>query len=336
MLRCAVGLLRASTHLMPYLQLNNTQFPLFAGETRVGRGTGADVRVFSGADEVDAVIAVITVEPNLSASVRRESDTASIAVNGIALGSQPSPLFHGDRLNIDDAALVFGEETHAGHTMQVSAVEPGTPRPGKVGSRGGRTGGRLVSLMDGREYTVGPDGLTMGREPGCDVVVTATDVSRRHARIELKPEGYTILDTSTNGILVNGGRVPGAKILARGDTIQIGPEEFRFHADVEPPPPPPPPPVILATPPESALSARDSALGTRHSALGTQTSTLEPRTANPEPRTPHLEPRTSSPETRTPSPDPRSPIPEKDVPRTLLGALLLLAVVVVYLVMRSL
>jgi pSer/pThr/pTyr-binding forkhead associated (FHA) protein len=241
-------------NLMPYLQLASAKYPLLEGETRVGKGDAADVRLPSDAD-IGTIDLVITVRSDLSASVRRESGTSSIAINGITLGSEPSPLFHGDRLVVDGVALLFADESQAGMTTRVAAIggedaPKQSPRP----ARRGKSGGRMVSLIDGREYTVRAAGLAIGRDPGCDVVISAADVSRRHARIDLKPEGYTLVDLSTNGVLVNGARIQGAHPLSRGDVLRVGPEEFRFHADdaVAPEPEPPAPPIILATPPALA------------------------------------------------------------------------------------
>ena len=39
-------------------------------------------------------------------------------------------------------------------------------------------------------------------------------------------------DTSTNGMTVNGLRVEKSQLLARGDVLKIGPEEYRFYADI--------------------------------------------------------------------------------------------------------
>lgn len=104
------------------------------------------------------------------------------------------------------------------------------------------TGGRLISLTDGREYRVGDGSITIGRDAGCDVVVAVTEVSRRHARIEPDAGGYVLIDTSTNGVLLNGERVQSRASLGRHDTIRVGSEEFRFHAE----------PVLPPTPPASA------------------------------------------------------------------------------------
>jgi pSer/pThr/pTyr-binding forkhead associated (FHA) protein len=76
--------------------------------------------------------------------------------------------------------------------------------------------------------------VTIGRDASCEIVVPSTEVSRRHANISPSPTGYVLTDLSTNGVLVNGERVPKTRILGRGDMIRIGGEEFRFHADAPP------------------------------------------------------------------------------------------------------
>lgn len=226
---------------MPYLQHHDAQYPLAQGETRVGRGAGADVRVPPGdepGDTADASLVAVMIAPDGAASLRVVQGDAGVFVNGVPVGREPAPLLHGDRVSIDGCDLRFADEQQSGVTQEVPTqgdVRVATPSAG-IGEA--RSRGRLVSLTDGREYSVPAEGLTLGRDAGCDVVVTAANVSRRHARIAQGPGGYELLDTSTNGVLVNGARVQGALALARGDTVRIGNDEFRFYADAEPPVPP--------------------------------------------------------------------------------------------------
>src|SRR5205823_10108918 len=77
------------------------------------------------------------------------------------------------------------------------------PRPGGKPAAIGTSGGRVVSLTDGREYVITGASLVFGREAGCDVVVSGKDVSRRHAEIVHTPRGYVVVDSSTNGTFVN-------------------------------------------------------------------------------------------------------------------------------------
>jgi pSer/pThr/pTyr-binding forkhead associated (FHA) protein len=89
-----------------------------------------------------------------------------------------------------------------------------------------------------------------------DVVVSGSDVSRRHAEIQPTGEGYVLIDLSVHGTYVNGERVGRQHLLARADVIRIGHDEFRFYADVAPPPTPrgrrSMPPITAAHPPTGA------------------------------------------------------------------------------------
>src|SRR5204863_479239 len=132
----------------------------------------------------------------------------------------------------------------------------GQPNAGAKPPAIGVTGGRVVSLTDGREYVIAAASLVFGREAGCDVVVSGKDVSRRHAEIVQTPKGYLLVDTSTNGTFVNEERVEGQRILARTDVIRLGEEQFRFYADAaSATAAPPPPPGPAASPPQAAPPA---------------------------------------------------------------------------------
>ncbi|MCC6928177.1 MAG: FHA domain-containing protein [Gemmatimonadaceae bacterium] len=203
----------------------------------MGRGIGADICVPPGSepgDAADAALVSIVIAPDGSASLRVVQGDAGVFVNGVPVGREPAPLLHGDRVAIDGSELRFADEGQGGVTQEIptaSDVRTATPSAG-VGEA--RSRGRLVSLTDGREYAVPPEGLTIGRDAGCDVVVAAAKVSRRHARVTQVPGGYELVDTSTNGVLVNGARVRETLALARGDTVKVGNDEFRFYADAEP------------------------------------------------------------------------------------------------------
>lgn len=215
---------------MPYLQLQDRQFPLSAGESTIGAYEGAAVRLPGSDSEARAVVTV-------SASglvIRRANPISVVLVNGVQLGAEPSPLLHGDRVEIAGHELRVGEDQKGGSTQFVSASEiaaviaaGASPKRPTMS-----TGGRLVSLVDGREYTVADAGITFGREVGHDVVIASSQISRRHASIAPGPDGYVLTDHSTNGIWVNGQRMGDTQVLGRGDVIKMGTEEFRFYADV--------------------------------------------------------------------------------------------------------
>ena len=93
---------------------------------------------------------------------------------------------------------------------------------------GGESQPRLIS-SDGRTFSVGDQPLVIGRSPDVGVVVTDTNVSRRHAEVWRTSEGVAIRDLqSTNGTYVNGHRVSAVSLSPRDD-ITVGPLHFRIE-----------------------------------------------------------------------------------------------------------
>src|SRR5260221_2759933 len=128
----------------------------------------------------------------------------------------------------------------------------------QAGKATANTGGRVVSLTDGREYAITGASLVFGRDATCDVVVSGKDVSRRHAEIVQTPKGYLVVDSSTNGTFVNEVRVEGQRLLARADVIRLGDENFRFYADAAPQAAPNPKPGPAASAPPAVPQAPSS------------------------------------------------------------------------------
>jgi pSer/pThr/pTyr-binding forkhead associated (FHA) protein len=64
--------------------------------------------------------------------------------------------------------------------------------------------------------------LVVGRDCGCDVVLSDESVSRHHARLRFRDGSWVLQDLdSTNGTLVNGVRV-GRCSLRPGDRLTLG------------------------------------------------------------------------------------------------------------------
>jgi pSer/pThr/pTyr-binding forkhead associated (FHA) protein len=245
---------------MPVLQLHDQQYPLSARPTRIGAGADADLALPS--DAALGVQAIIEPAAGNALVIRRAVPSALVRVNGVVLGAEPTPLMHGDKVEIGGLELRYADDTKAGATQFVSASElaalAGARRAG-VARATAASGGRVISLVDGKEYTVPQGGLVIGRDASCDIVVGQNEVSRRHAEIAPAEEGYLVRDTSANGVFVNGERVQGTHRLMRADVLRVGSEEFRFYADVLPavaaPAAPPVATPAVSTPSVSASSA---------------------------------------------------------------------------------
>src|SRR5437899_328855 len=234
---------------MALLELGQRQFPIPVGEVVLGSDAGCAISL-TGADVLPRH-ALLSGQADGQVVIRKAAPAAEVMINGVRLGSEPTPLLHGDKVEVGDHELTFVDERRSGSTRYVQALPQGvaqakgaTAKPGVTGN----TGGRIVSLTDGREYVIAGPSLVFGREAGCDVVVAGKDVSRRHAEIVQTPRGYLLVDSSTNGTFVNEARVEGQRVLQRADVIRIGDEQFRFYADVAPAPPAPAAPVAPAAP----------------------------------------------------------------------------------------
>jgi FHA domain len=134
----------------------------------------------------------------------------------------------------------------------------------------------------GPPIEVAKDEALVGRDPGCDVVVADGSVSRRHAKIQRRGEGFTVVDQgSANGTFIDSQRV--AEVTLRnGQELRFGAVAFKVEIEGEdagatvagipalseativstaplrpvPPPPKPPPPVPppMPSPPPPPLS----------------------------------------------------------------------------------
>ena len=88
---------------------------------------------------------------------------------------------------------------------------------------------------ESRRVEITDRGLTIGRIPGCDLVVEAETVSRSHARIVRRGDEYVLEDLrSHNGTFLNGRQILTPTPLRDGDRIGISGEVVAtFHSGVK-------------------------------------------------------------------------------------------------------
>ncbi|HZZ65196.1 MAG TPA: FhaA domain-containing protein [Candidatus Baltobacteraceae bacterium] len=100
------------------------------------------------------------------------------------------------------------------------AQEPGT---------GARLTLRVIAgpNMD-RVYAV-DDGMHVGRNPGCDLVLSDPSVSRKHAALRFEEHRLVVADEgSSNGTFVNGKRIK-ERVLRVGDVVGFGKTQLRLE-----------------------------------------------------------------------------------------------------------
>ena len=243
---------------MALLEMGGRRFTLPQGEVLLGADPGCAIPL-----AIPGVLpkhAKLKSLPDGQVVITKAVPEADVLINGVRLGAEPTPLLHGDKVEVGGQELTFVDERRSGSTQYVQAMSvPQAMERAKAEAKGGKvtvnTGGRVVSLTDGREYAIAGASLVFGRDASCDVVVPGKDVSRRHAEIMQTPKGYLIVDSSTNGTSVNEVRVEGQRLLARADVITIGEEKFRFYADTAAAPPANPQPGPAANVPSAAPPA---------------------------------------------------------------------------------
>ena len=163
----------------------------------------------------------------------------------------------GDCVNVAARAAAFAEAgqviTTEQTVVELSAVLRDDVRPlGPFAVKGKRQDLKMYEFVwQGREAeltatvtrTIGPEGstrlvlkyagserclnsgdrptLVLGRDPGCDLVISDPKASRRHARIETRREKFVLIDQSVNGTYVR---------IAGEDEIVLRHEELILYA----------------------------------------------------------------------------------------------------------
>lgn len=250
---------------MMQLEVAGRRIPIAAGDTVIGSAPWCSI-VLEG-EGVRPHHAVVQGTTGGSAAIRTVAADAEVSVNGVRLGTDPTPVLHGDKIRIFEHEILAVDPQRAGNTQLFdSGAFADLPPIQSAKTPPGPSGGRVVCLTDGREYAVQSDPLVFGRDAASDVVVMGGEVSRRHAEIRESPEGYVLEDLSVNGTWVNGRRIGRQHPLARADVIRIGTDEFRFYADTAPPasvsgPRPLPPEGPLHTPTGASARLSDTMHG---------------------------------------------------------------------------
>jgi pSer/pThr/pTyr-binding forkhead associated (FHA) protein len=146
----------------------------------------------------------------------------------------------------------------------------------------------------------------VGREPGCEVVVSDGSVSRKHARLEKRPGGWTVVDQgSANGTFLDSQRVAEAT-LRHGQELRFGAVSFKVELqddDLEA--------TVVATPsPDATVVASPQLLPTPPLGVPTPAVPPKPAAAAPPPPLPKAAP---APPTR-PAPPATEPVAAPKAP----------------------
>jgi hypothetical protein len=184
----------------------------------------------------------LTREMDLQRSVGVSGRT--VVPNAFAIGLSHDDLSQFDQVadalvrELADAAREHARDEGYGFMGPVSVELWTDPerRAGEFGvqalfreGRGGAGAGSLV-LPNNERVVLGLHPVTIGRMPGCDITLDDANVSRRHAEIRPRGDGFEVVDLgSTNGSRVNGIPIT-QRDLHDGDELTFGSTRMLFQA----------------------------------------------------------------------------------------------------------
>lgn len=113
------------------------------------------------------------------------------------------------------------------------------PGMAQEGARGAEVVPPTAWLVDasGREWPLTRQVVACGRASENDLVIESESVSRRHARFEMRNEGYVVVDAgSRNGTTVNDERIgiDESRLLSEGDRVAFGEYRVVYHMTTQP------------------------------------------------------------------------------------------------------
>src|SRR6185437_10853927 len=137
---------------MALLEMGGRRFTLPQGEVLLGADLGSAIPL-----AVPGVLpkhAKLKSLPDGQVVITKAVPEAEVLINGVRLGAEPTPLLHGDKVEVGGQELTFVDERRSGSTQYVQAMNlPQAMAQAKAGGKATtNTGGRVVSLTDGREY----------------------------------------------------------------------------------------------------------------------------------------------------------------------------------------
>ena len=95
--------------------------------------------------------------------------------------------------------------------------------------------GYIVDMADGERHALGMWETSIGRSNLCEIVLCYKTVSRAHAVISRRIDGWYIFDLmSKSGIQINGKKLEKSATIQNGDVLTIGSASFKFLVSDDP------------------------------------------------------------------------------------------------------
>ena len=92
----------------------------------------------------------------------------------------------------------------------------------------------LLNLANDEQHPITCYETSVGRSKSCDIVFTNSTVSRSHAVVALRKDGFYVFDTESKaGVYVNGEKIQKSEKLSDGDVIAFGTAIMKFYMGSE-------------------------------------------------------------------------------------------------------
>src|SRR5438094_1145022 len=129
---------------MSLLELGGRTFAVPVGEVTLGSDAACAIPL-TGAGVLPRH-AVFQGQPDGQVVIRKATPAAEVLINGVRLGAEPTPLLHGDKVDVGGNELTFVDERRSGSTQfmqklpmpEASPVARGAGKPGVTANTGGR------------------------------------------------------------------------------------------------------------------------------------------------------------------------------------------------------
>ena len=92
----------------------------------------------------------------------------------------------------------------------------------------------LLNMANDEQHPITCYETSIGRSKSCDITFTNSTVSRSHAVVALRKDGFYVFDTeSKTGVYVNGEKIQKSEKLSDGDVIAFGTAIMKFYIGSE-------------------------------------------------------------------------------------------------------
>src|SRR6266487_5196936 len=129
---------------MALLELGGKKFTIPVGEVTLGSDAGCAISLAGPA--VLSQHALLQGQADGQVIIRKASPAADVLINGVRLGAEPTPLLHGDKVEVGGHELTFVDERRSGSTQYVKAFtlpQGAGAGAGAVGPASGGAGGAV-------------------------------------------------------------------------------------------------------------------------------------------------------------------------------------------------